>query len=226
MTLAKGAFRRRRKAEPPSVPDLFARGETVLWLGPRRDYAVLAEWSLDDMRAGLRCNYDAFKAAAGCAALVSALARDGDRAGEHFEALDGALGELDSGGAPRPVMWAFVLKALLRAGFLAPPGECASCGEPFADGRREATALFAGLGGLVCRKCLGAHRQMPPEHGGGSVATLPPEAASALRFLASSPPGAAGRLRTGPRAAAALERAVRSLAEYHVERHMPALSPD
>ncbi len=39
--IAKGAFRRRRKAEPHSVPDLFQRGEVVLWLrlGPGRERA-------------------------------------------------------------------------------------------------------------------------------------------------------------------------------------------
>ena len=132
--IAKGAFRRRRKDEPPSVPDLFERGEVVLYLHPLRDYAILREWTLDDIRAGLRRDYAAFRAASGCAALVSMLCRDSGSSGEHFRALDRALGGLDRGGSARQILWAFVLQVLLRAGFLAPLDRCAVCGKSFGMG--------------------------------------------------------------------------------------------
>ena len=71
--VAKGAFRKRRKAEPPSVPDLFQRGDVVLWLKSGRETAILHEWSLDEFRSGLRADYERFRAAGGCAAFVAAL---------------------------------------------------------------------------------------------------------------------------------------------------------
>lgn len=243
--VAKGAFRRRRKAEPPSVPDLFQRGEVVLWAKAGRETAILHEWSLDEFRAGLRGDYESFRAAAGCAALVAALSPGSDTAvsgecGEHFGALDAALSELDRGGASRPVLWAFVMRELERAGFLAPAGSCAICGCDFGrargrarHGKRagaescgEAIGLAPGAGGFVCRSCR-AKIASDGEggEGGDAFVPLPPEAAAAARFLAASPVEAASKLRVSPRGASALERAVRALAEYHLERAMPALSP-
>ena len=248
--IAKGAFRRRRKAEPPSAPDLFQRGEVVLWLGPGRERAILHEWSPDDFRTGLRSEYDRFRAAAGCAALVAALSPGSDMGawlsgessseamserGEHFTPLDAALSELDRGGAARPVLWAFVFRELERAGFLAPAGSCAACGSRFGRERRrkgagvetcgEAAGLMPGAGGFVCRACR-ARATEESESGEGEVLIpLPPEAAAAARFLSTSPAGVASKLRPSARASSALERAVRALAEYHLERAMPALSP-
>jgi recombinational DNA repair protein (RecF pathway) len=251
--VAKGAFRRRRRAEPPSVPDLFQRGEVVLWMksGRETDFgepgrpAILHEWSLDEFRAGLRGDYESFRAAAGCAALVAALSPGSDTAvsgecGEHFDALDAALAELDRGGASRPVLWAFVMRELERAGFLAPAGSCAICGCDFGrargrarHGKRagaescgEAIGLAPGAGGFVCRSCR-AKIASDGEggEGGDAFVPLPPEAAAVARFVSASPVGAASKLKVSPRAASALERAVRALAEYHLERAMPALSP-
>ena len=228
--IAKGAFRRRRKDEPPSVPDLFARGEVVLHLHPRRERAILREWTLEDMRSGLRRDYDAFRAACGCAALVAALSRDGDRSGELFGLLDRALGELDAGASARQALWAFALRVLSRAGFLAPLDACASCGTALAPTRGEAVGFSPEAGGLVCARCRrGGARE---EGQGGDVAeraptflALSPEAAAAARFLANSPSGAASRLKVSSRASASLERAVRGLAEHTLERPMPVLSP-
>lgn len=228
--IAKGVFRRRRKDEPPSVPDLFERGEVVLHLHPRRERAILREWTLEEMRCGLRRDYDAFRAASGCAALVAALSRDGDRSGELFGLLDGALGELDAGASARQVLWAFALRVLSRAGFLAPLDACASCGTALAPTRGEAVGFSPGAGGLVCARC---RRGSAREEGQGSDVAEPvtsflalsPEAAAAARFLATSPSGAASRLKVSSRASASLERAVRALAEHTLERPMPVLSP-
>ncbi len=284
--IAKGAFRRRRKAEPPSAPDLFQRGEVVLWLGPGRERAILHEWSPDDFRTGLRSEYDRFRVAAGCAALVAALSVGSDPVGrtsassvepdiqssgrrgmvasedrgEHFTALEEALSELDRGGATRkvgtargpdatlrsgalrstsgavrPVLWAFVLRELERAGFMASAGSCAVCGGRFGRERRrkgagagscgEAAGLVPGAGGFVCRDCRARVTEESESGEGEVLIPLPPEAAAAARFLSTSPSGAASKLRPSPRASSALERAVRALAEYHLERAMPALSP-
>lgn len=233
---AKGAFRRRRKDEPPSVPDLFERGEMVLHLHPLRESAILCEWTLEDVRSGLRRDYDAFRAASGCAALVAALSRDGGRSGELFGPLERALGELDGGCAARQALWAFALRVLARAGFLAPLDACASCGGAFAAGRAEAVGLSPEAGGLVCAECRRAQPVDRPGaeqegRGGGraeagpSFLPLPPEAAAAARFLGTSPAGAASRLKVSRRASVSLERAVRCLAEYTLERPMPVLSP-
>jgi recombinational DNA repair protein (RecF pathway) len=242
--IAKGAFRRRRKAEPPSVPDLFQRGEVVLWVSALRETAILHEWSPDDFRTGVRADYGRFCAAAGCAALVSALspgsapwerphAEDGGR-GEHFAALDGALGELDLGGAERPVLWAFVMQELARAGFLAPAGSCAACGRVFrgARGRKrdggepcgEATGLMPGAGGFVCGDCASKERTDDGDGNEELFISLPAEAAASARFLSTSPVRAAAKLRLSPRASSALDRAVRAFAEYHLERAMPELA--
>jgi recombinational DNA repair protein (RecF pathway) len=250
---AKGAFRRRSRAEPASVPDLFARGEVVLSVHPRREYAILREWSLEDIRRGVRTDYDAFRAASGCAGLAEAVSWRGGLSaaaqaggnGELYGLLDSALGELDRGGAARPLLWAFVLKAMAKAGFLSGPAACAVCGSAFGSpgstrlpaamrhaaqagrgaGGGEAASLAPGSGGFVCAECA---RRLAEEgresHEKEPVLPLPPEAAASARFLASAPLAAAARLSVSARAAAPLERAVRSLAEYHLERPMPVLS--
>ena len=225
--LAKGAFRRRRKAEPPSVPDLFERGEIVAYVRPGRDLGIVHEWTLDSIRPGLRADYDAFRAAAGCAALVTLLGRDAGGGGEHFGALDEALADLDTGASPRPVVWRFALVALARAGFLAPLDRCVSCGGGFGPAGAEAAGLSAEAGGLVCRECR-SHGAGPAEEGagtGGAFVPLPPDAAAAARFLAGSA-RAARTLKVSTRAAAALERAVRAFVEYTLERPVPALAPE
>ncbi|MHC4506233.1 MAG: DNA repair protein RecO, partial [Planctomycetota bacterium] len=217
--MAKGAFRRRRKDEPPSVPDLFARGEVVLHLHPRRERAILREWTLEEMRWGLRRDYDAFRAASGCAALVSALSRDGDRSGELFGFLDRALGELDEGASARQSLWAFALRVLSRAGFLAPLDSCASCGTAFAPARGEAVGFSPEAGGLVCERCqqgsageegrggdpaeraptfLALPRALP---GGGRRGAVPGELALGVGHTAQGLParlGVAGKGSEGP----------------------------
>ncbi|MHC5053248.1 MAG: DNA repair protein RecO [Planctomycetota bacterium] len=226
--LAKGAFRRRRKSEPPSVPDLFERGEVVAYVRPGRDLGIVREWTLDDMRPGLRSDYGAFRAAAGCASLVTLLGRDSGGGGEHFDALEKALAGLDTGASPRPVLWGFALGALARAGFLAPLDRCVSCEGRFGSPGAEAVGLSASGGGLLCRGCRAGARAgtdgASAAHAGGAFVALTPEAAAAARFLAGSS-RAARTLRVSPRAAAALERAVRAFAEYTLERPVPALAP-
>jgi len=245
VVFAKGAFRRRRRAEPPSVPDLFQRGEVVLSTGPGRGYSILREWSLEDVRRGVRESPPAFRAASACASIVAALPGEPFPGGEHFAALEEALGELDRsatawggaagraaagvarrapgapylGGSPRPVVWAFALGVLSRAGFLAPLDSCALCGALFGRGGAglEATAASPLAGGLVCRGCA--------RRAEGSV-ELTPEAASAARFLARATMDAAARLRCSPDATRALDRAVREFAEHHLERAFPALAPE
>ncbi len=228
-TLAKGALRRPRKSEPPSVPDLFARGEIVAYVRPGRDLGIVREWTLDDMRPGLRADYDAFRAAAGCAALVTLLGRDASGGGEHFDALEGALADLDTGASPRPVVWRFALGSLARAGFLAPLDRCVICEERFGGRGAKAVGLSAVAGGLVCRECLRGGEDGAEERGGanstGAFVPLPPDAAAAARFLAGSS-RATRTLKVSPRAASALERAVRVFAEYTLERPVPALAPE
>lgn len=234
--LAKGAFRRRRKSEPPSVPDLFERGEVVAYVRPGRDLGIVREWTLDDMRSGVRSDYDAFRAAAGCAALVTLLGRDSGGGGEHFDALEGALAELDMGASPRPVLWGFALGSLARAGFLAPLDRCVLCEGRFGGRGAEAVGLSAAAGGLVCRECRAAGGAGTEDgaaaHAAGTCLSadmafvpLPPDAAAAARFLVGSS-RAARALKLSPRAAAALERAVRAFAEYTLERPVPALAPE
>jgi DNA repair protein RecO (recombination protein O) len=217
--LAKGAARRRKKAEPPSIPDLFQRGEVVLWFGRRRDYALLREWTLEDMRPGLRSDYDAFRAASGCAALVAELARGSDDPGEYYQGLDDALEVLSRGANPRPVLWAFSLKALTRAGFVAPPTSCAVCGRSL--GGSDSAIVSPADGGLVCGAC--------EERLGDADAPrlrLPPDAVGTARFLATSSIDAAAKLRVSPRCAAALDRASVMLSEYHLETSMAILLPE
>ncbi len=223
--IAKGAFRRPRKAEPASVPDLLQRGETVLYLSPRRESAILREWTLDDMRPGLRNDYDAFRAGTGCAAVVEALSWHGERTGELFDLLDGTLTELDAGAPPRQALWAFVLQAFARAGFLAPLDSCAACGCVLKGGGNEAAGLSGAAGGFVCGECAGTGDEREGVLDRGAFGALGREAAAAARFLSGSAPGAVRRLKVSPRAAASLERATRSLAEYTLERPMPALAP-
>ena len=224
--LAKGAFRRRRKAEPPSVPDLFERGEVVAYVRPGRDLGIVREWTLDDMRPRLRADYDAFRAAAGCASLTALLGRDSAGGGEHFDALESALGSLDSGASPRPVLWGFALGALARAGFLAPLDRCVCCEGRFGSPGAEAVGLSAAAGGLLCRKCRAADGAGTDGVGAnGALVPLPPDAAAAARFLVGST-RAARTLKLSPRAERALERAVRAFAEYTLERPVPALAPE
>jgi len=226
-TLAKGAFRRRRKAEPPSVPDLFERGEIVAYVRPGRDLGIMREWTLDDIRPGLRADYDAFRAAAGCAALVTLLGRDAGGGGEHFAALDEALADLDAGASPRPVVWRFALAGLARAGFLAPLDRCVSCGSGFGSAEALAAGLSAEAGGLVCRECRARDADRVEADTGAAAAfvPLPPDASAAARFLAGSA-RATRTLKVSTRAAAALERAVRAFVEYTLERPVPALAPE
>jgi len=217
--LAKGAARRRKKAEPPSIPDLFQRGEVVLWFGRRRDYAILREWTLEDMRPGLRSDYDAFRAASGCAALVSELARGSDDPGEYYRGFDRALDVLARGADPRPVLWSFSLKALTRAGFVAPLSSCAACGSALAG--KDRTVVSPSDGGLVCGAC-----QSRLGDAEAPRLVLPPDAVGTARFLATSSVEAAGNLRVSPRCAAALDRATVMLAEYHLETSMAILLPE
>jgi len=232
--LAKGAFRRRRKAEPPSVPDLFERGEVVAYVRAGRDLGIVREWTLEDMRPRLRSDYDAFRAAAGCASLTALLGRDSAAPGEHFDALEDALRGLDSGASPRPVLWGFALGALSRAGFLAPLERCVRCEGRFGGRGAEAVGLSAAAGGLLCRECRAADGTgtdgaridgTSSGNGSGALVPLPPDAAAAARFLVGST-RAARTLRLSPRAARALERAVRAFAEYTLERPVPALAPE
>lgn len=209
--LAKGAFRRRRRAEPPSVPDLFERGEVVLSFIPTKGYSILVEWTLEDVRSNLRRRLDAFGAACGCAALVAAIPGEPSPGGEHFQALEEALGELDRGGAARPILWAFALKLFSKAGFLAPLETCAICGS-----RSGAVATAGPAGGLVCRRCV---PDVP------DAVELPAEALSMARFLERAAMSAAGKIRCSPRASVALDRMVQMLAEHFLERQMPELAP-
>jgi DNA repair protein RecO (recombination protein O) len=216
--LAKGAQRKRRKDEPPSVPDLFQRGETVLWFGPRREYAILSEWTLEEVRRGIRNAYGAFRAASACAGLVDSLARHDADAGGHFAALDEVMRTLDAGSEPRAVVWAFAFQAMMRAGFVAPLAGCAACGA--APTPRREVVLSAADGGVVCRRCASeVGRDLA-----GEALPLTPEAASAARFLAATSISSASKLRVSGRCARLLDRAVRRLAEYHLERAMDVLS--
>jgi recombinational DNA repair protein (RecF pathway) len=183
--------------------------------------ALLREWSLDEPRAGLRGDYDSFRAAAGCAALTEALTALSDDRGGHFRALEEAIAQIEAGGAGRPVLWAFVLREVRRAGLLAGPQACADCGARFREEKGErAWSLSPAGGGFLCRGCAGRAGRGP-----GAALRLRPSAAASARFLASAGAAAAGRLRLAGATASEVERAVRRLAEYHLERAMPALAP-
>jgi DNA repair protein RecO len=217
--LAKGAARKRRKDEPPSIPDLFQRGEVVLWFGRRQDYAILGEWTLDEMRRGVRDDYDAFRAASGCAAVVDELARDASGPSEFFPLLEEALQALDGGAPPRMVVWGFCFRALCMAGFVAPFTSCASCGREGKPGGRAVLAPSGG--GLICTRCASAE---PAEH--ELRLKMGPDAVATARYLISTPLASSGTLRASPECASTLDRAARMLAEYHLERPMGILSPE
>jgi DNA repair protein RecO len=220
IVLAKGAARRRRKDEPPSIPDLFQQGEVVLWFGPRRDYAILREWTLEDMRWGVRAEYGRYRGASACIALIGELGRSGESTGEYYPMLEDALSAIDAGVAPRSVVWWLAFRALAEAGFVAPLGTCASCGREL--GSNEGGVLAPASGGLVCGRCGPAVASDAP---GGRLA-VPPEAMGAARFVAVSPIGSMPKLRSSPRCAAVLDRMVVRLAEYHLERPMGILVPE
>lgn len=215
--LAKGVFRWRRKAEPPSVPDLFSRGELVAWVGRSDKAALLRDWTLEDMRTGLRSDWGAFFAAGSCALLAGKLAPPGEVSSGLYDLLDEALDALDAnakkGGSPGPVLWSFALRALYAGGFLAEPSRCASCGGRFGPG--GPAGLIPEEGGLVCQGCAG----------GRPGARMSPEARKALSFLAATGPAPSRRLKVSRAAGAELGGAVRALSEHILGERFPFPMP-
>ncbi len=96
--LAKGS--KRPKAKFSGGLELATRGEGVLIVKPTAELAQLIEWDLQETYFGLRRRVDAHLAGMCALDLVFQAVRDHDPHPRLFDALLGALGEVDSAADP------------------------------------------------------------------------------------------------------------------------------
>lgn len=211
--LAKGIKRPGPELQGPM--DLPARAAVRVVQRPRSELDLLTRYRVVTGHPGLRRSAPRLFAAMYVSEVLRQGTRDLDPDPALYDHTVAVLEALD-GAAPEeigPLVAAYELGYLARAGFLPDFGRCTSCGRPAPES--GAVRFSPARGGLVCRGCS-------PRAGGGLV-VLEPVVREVLRVLTRDPsPDRARELRPDPGARRLLRRLLPALLERTFEHELRA----
>jgi DNA repair protein RecO (recombination protein O) len=198
--VAKGV--RKTKSRFGGRLEPFTRVQLLIYQGRNLDTITSADivTSFDEVRT----DYTRLLSAAAMVELVEKITPERERAANVFSLLLAGLRSLADGGGPS-VVPAFIVKLLSISGYHPQLHACAGCGKGI-----ELTAFSAALGGAACHECV---REDP------AAFLLSSDAVRMLNVLLASDFRGDG----DPRVASELTGALKSYAEYHLERPLRSL---
>jgi DNA repair protein RecO (recombination protein O) len=174
--IGKGARNSKRRFPGTLQPFLHVR--VVFTQRPTSDLAFLLRCELIEALRGITADVDRFAAASYVLDLTDRMVLGRESGAEIYALVRDALGLLDAGAQPDPLLRALEMHLLCAGGWAPVFDRCRGCGAP-AD-----TALFLAVerGGLLCRRCV------PVDH---RVLPVGAETAAFLSRLATEPLAAA-----------------------------------
>jgi DNA repair protein RecO (recombination protein O) len=180
----------------------FTRAQLLIYQGRNLDTITSADilTSFDDVRT----EYFRLLAAASMVELVDKIPPERERAANVYALLFAGLMSLGNGGGPS-VVPAFMVKLLSISGYHPQLHACAGCGHV-----GDLVAFSAALGGAACASCV---LDDP------AAIVLSPERVEMMSVLLASDFGGGG----DPVAVGELTGALKSYAEYHLERPLRSL---
>jgi DNA repair protein RecO (recombination protein O) len=197
--VAKGI--RKTKSRFGARLEPFTRAELIIYKGRNLDTITQADilTSFDEIRV----DYAKLRAGAALLDLVEKITPDRERAFPTYALLIGGLRALAEG---RPnVVPSFLVKLLSISGYHPQLNSCAGCGEEAVLG-----AFSPALGGAICESCW---------HEAGDSIRMSSEDIELMSHLLGSEFGQPGDVR----GTIAMTQALRSYAEYHLERPIKTL---
>jgi DNA repair protein RecO (recombination protein O) len=190
--IAKAAKHSRRRFGGTLQP--FVHVRAVFRQRPHADLVFLVRCELLDARRTFSEDVERFAAGSYVLDLVDRMTVGRESGPEVHRLLHEALGLLDRGAPPEPLLRAFELHLLTATGWAPALERCRGCGTDLAE--HDTAFLVVERGGLACRRCV------PP---GELVRPFAPATASILAALAARPleeSAEAGRIPNEARAVA------------------------
>jgi len=194
---------------------LFAH--TAFQVAAGRNLDVVTQCRVLDSHYGIRSDLERVAYASYFCELVDGFTEERAPSERMFQMLLDALGHLERGepvgaeGKPEPALLArvFELRLLGMLGYAPRLAGCIECNHVPAG--KERVGLSAQAGGVVCEDCA---------RGMGRLTPLGPEALRAARICLQAGTAILPSLTLPPRPAHELERACRSMIEYHLDRRV------
>jgi DNA repair protein RecO (recombination protein O) len=187
--IAKGAKNSRRRFAGTLEP--FVRIQAVFRQRSATDLVFLVRCDFLGAWRSFTRDLDRFAAGSAVLELTDRMVLGRESGREVYRLVDEALGLLDAGTAPDPVLRAFELHLLAASGWAPVFDRCRACNRAVDDGARW--YLAAERGGVLCRACVRPNEPVRPL------------AAATIRAL--------GRLAAAPLAVAAATAATAALAD-------------
>lgn len=199
--VAKGI--RKTKSRFGARLEPFTRVSLMVYEG-RKDLDTITSADILTSFDEIRNDYTSFTAAAALAELVEKITPDRERASPTYSLLLAGLQALSDGGG-NTVVPAFTVKLLSLSGYHPQLEACAGCG-----GSQALEGFSPALGGALCESCWGEDHD---------ALNLAPDRIALLATLLA---GEFGH-RAPSDATADVTQALRSYAEYHIERPLRSL---
>ena len=134
---------------------------------------------------------------------------------ELFALVAGALGRLADGATePRMELADFLMRVLVELGYAPQLEECARCGRALTGAAGAGLGFSPIAGGVVCGTCNATYSVAP---------AISARAVKILRVLASGDRDLFFRLRLDPADLKALEKALESQLEHHLDRQLKSI---
>ncbi len=156
--IAKGARNSRRRFAGTLEP--FVHVQVVFRQRPGSDLAFLVRCELLGALHAFSRDLDRFAAGSYVLELTDRMVFGRESGREVYTLVHDALGLLDGGMAPDPLLRAFELHLLAASGYAPALDRCRVCGTP-ADGPGT-VFLAVERGGLLCRGCVGTGEAVRP----------------------------------------------------------------
>ncbi|MEA2646761.1 MAG: repair protein RecO [Chloroflexota bacterium] len=204
---------RKAKSRMSGQLDVFAHGEMMLAEGRSMD--VVTQFKRITRGDGVSGDLARSSAAAVVVELADKVLEERHPQPELFALVAGALGRLAEGATePRMELADFLMRVLIELGYAPRLEECARCGRALRDGAESGLGFSPIAGGVVCGACNGTYSVAP---------AITARAVKILRVLASGDRDLFFRLRLDGADMRAVERALESQLEHHLDRQLKSI---
>ncbi|MGQ9731628.1 MAG: DNA repair protein RecO [Candidatus Zipacnadales bacterium] len=197
---ARGIGRPGSKLTPAIEPFTFSRA----FFAQGRNLDHLTQAEVLEAFYALRTDLQRMGGAAFVVELIDKTTEPGEPAPAVFELLRSTLATLCGAPDPQLVTWAFEAQYLALIGLSPQMDVCVSCG---AKKETDLTAFSPGLGGVLCRSCVGMGEER-------TICAGTRHTYAALRRLG---PEGAQRLRLNPRVTRELSWLITKHRQFHIE---------